>query len=272
MFGRSRRARSNAGLMLVFSVVVPFCSQAQLEVGVPLILVGPSSSDRQVTGLGEPVQPSDAVSLDAARGESYSTTFVTGTSALLGDLTPAPGGYVPGMMVTIVPISINADGATLDLNGLGPRPIIKAGGAPLSFGDLRPQVPARLAYDGDSFQLVSGTGLPCMAGFLTINRGYCIAEDPFEATSFFNAVTTCSDLGARLCTISEWSHACRTVQGFFATVVEAEWVDHAANNNTGAKLVGHGIDGGAGGAGSGCEYGGQDASNTNHRFRCCTNR
>jgi len=218
------------------------------------------------------MQPSDAVSLDAARRESFSTTFVTGSSTLLGSLTPAPGGYFPGMMVTIVPTSINVDGATLDLNGLGPRPIVKTGGTPLSFGDLRPQVPARLVFDGDSFQLVSATGLPCTAGFHTINRGYCIAESSFEATSFFNAANTCSDLGARLCTISEWSHACRTVQSFFATVVEAEWVDHAANNNTGAKLVGHGIDGGAGGPGSGCEYGGQDASNNNHRFRCCANR
>lgn len=265
------------GLFMVRLILLHWCAglstvQAQLNVGSTLVLSGETLEDRQVTGLNLPVEASDAVSLGALRNTSMNAVSVEGSSILTGDLVPAPSAYTAGMIITVVPNAAIADGATIDLNGLGPRSIVRPGGVPIGSGDLRIGMPARMIYDGTRFQLVSATHLPCATGYTVANERYCIADQPLPAATFFDAITTCAEQGARLCTISEWSHACRSIPGFFATVTEAEWVDHAANNNTGAKLVGFGIDGGEGGQGSGCEYGGQVVPTTPYRFRCCSNR
>jgi hypothetical protein len=259
-------------LGLAAAFLIAFPGYAQLNLNVPLVLDGGDPQVRQVTGLSDPTDHGDAVSLGAARASVVNTVVVVGTDQLAGDLTPAPTGYSIGMVVTLISSSPNAEGATLDLNGLGPIPIVRAGGVPLGQGMFQPGIPARLTFDGSRFQVISGTGLPCMTGYSVASDRYCIADQPLPAATFFDAITTCADQGSRLCTISEWSHACRSIPGFFATVTEAEWVDHAANNNTGAKLVGFGIDGGEGGLGSGCEYGGQVVPTTPYRFRCCSNR
>jgi len=245
---------------------------AQLNVDVPVVLGGSEPQERQVTGLSTPIDGGDAVSLGAARTGSTSTVSLSGSLQLSGDLTPAPVSYTVGMIVTVIPAVANLDEATLDLNGLGPVPIVRTGGMAITSGDLQPGVPARLVYDGSRFQFLSATALPCKVGQTAASQRYCIADQPLPSATFFDAITTCADQGARLCTISEWSHACRSIPGFFATVTEAEWVDHAANNNTGAKLVGFGIDGGEGGLGSGCEFGGQVVPTTPYRYRCCSNR
>jgi hypothetical protein len=86
------------------------------------------------------------------------------------------------------------------------------------------------------------------------------------------AAATCTTTGARLCTFSEWTHACRVIPGFMNTVPSFEWVDHAANNATDAKRLGFGSDGSSNPDGSGCTYGGTSAPTNTARYRCCTNR
>jgi hypothetical protein len=142
----------------------------------------------------------------------------------------------------------------------------------LDAGDLQPDVPARLIYDGERFQLVSAIQLPCKAGFSAVNKAYCIADSAAEAATFFAATNLCATQGGRLCTFSEWAYACRSMTGFLATVGSAEWVDHAANYTNGAKLVGAGIDGEVAQPGVGCTYGGLDLPTNPYRYRCCTTR
>lgn len=275
MFSRSAVLVPHRSTWLFTLVVAAFGAlpcMAQVNVEVPLELIGNDPEDRQVTGLAAPLEPGDAVRLGSARTADPNTVVLSGNMDLSGVLTPVPVEYTTGMMITVITSSANLEGATLNLNGIGPRPIIRSGGVPIAPGALQPGKPARLVYTGTDFQLVSATSLPCPASFTVANKGYCIADQPLPAATFFDAINTCAAQGARLCTISEWSHACRSIPGFFATVTEAEWVDHAANNNTGAKLVGFGIDGSEAGPGSGCEYGGQVVPTTPYRFRCCSNR
>lgn len=270
--GGIRVQRPRRATLTALTVLFAFHCVAQLDADTPITLDSSEPHDRQVTGLAPPMDPGDAVSLGAIRTLTMNTVSLEGSSQLSGNLVPDPAAYTAGMTVTVMATSTVADGATIELNGLGPKAIVRSGGVPIVSGDIRAGIPARLVYDGVRFQLLSSTQLPCASGYSKANERYCIADQPLPAAAFFDAITTCSAQGARLCTISEWSHACRSIPGFFATVTEAEWVDHAANNNTGAKLVGFGIDGGEGGLGSGCEYGGQVVPTTPNRFRCCSNR
>jgi len=245
---------------------------AQLEIPTRSVLDGQNATERQVLGLGDPLTTDAAVSLEAARSTTANIANVSGVGSLTGILIPAPSSYTPGMEVTIVPTQANAAAATLDLNGLGPRLILKTGGVTLASSDLVPGTPVRLIYDGEYFQLLSSTQLPCPAGFTAATREYCIADSSDAAISFFSAAVACSARGARLCTISEWAHACFRIPGFLSTVTTAEWVDHAANNAATAKVAGAGNNGEVDIAGTGCNYGGWGLPANPFRFRCCANR
>ncbi|MEZ4739555.1 MAG: hypothetical protein R2818_09445 [Flavobacteriales bacterium] len=120
--------------------------------------------------------------------------------------------------------------------------------------------------------LSGSTALPCPVGFSPGTRDFCVADSSLAAVTWFEASAYCGAIGARLCTISEWTHACNQYPGFIGTVISAEWVDHAANNTNGAKLVGAGSDGIGGVPGVNCRYGGQSPPENPFRFRCCAHR
>ena len=246
---------------------------AQWQVPVPVVLDGPQPEQRQVIGLEDPVSSSSGVSVDAARALATSFAQVTGTAVLTATLTPAPMGYAAGMVVPIMPAQANAPNASLDLNGLGPVPIVKLGGLPLDSADLTVDAPHRLVYDGSSFHLLTAATRPCPAGYQVGSREFCIADSSQEALDFLDAGTACRDANARLCTWSEWVHACLSKPGFIGSVLDFEWVDHAANNTSNAKRVGRGSDGSsAEDLGIGCIHGHHTLPTNPTRFRCCTSR
>jgi hypothetical protein len=248
---------------------------AQWDVPVRIEMGGDQDAHRQITGLADPNAPDAAVSHAAARATTMAYAEATGTDALWAELHPVPGGYAPGMAVTIVPVSANHAGATLDLNGLGAMPIVKWGSVPLDSADLQPSVPARLVYDGTRFQLISSTYINCPAGFKPIGSNFCIQETGIGTGNFFTAVNSCAAMNARLCTFSEWVQACRLDPGFVGTLSEAEWVDHAANDGGSAKRVGYGSIGsgdGSPGTAPSCVHGTSTAASGLGGIRCCRNR
>lgn len=263
---------SQMHVVLLTAYICALPCHAQLEVPGPIVLDGQASEDRQIHGLADPLTPDAGMNLDAARATATSYTMLQGSASMTGTLFPAPDAYVVGMAVTVVPMVTNSAAATLDLNGLGPRFIVKQGSVALAAGDLEPQVPVRVIYDGEHFQLISSVQLHCPEGQSVVTREYCISDSAFAATSYFNAAAQCAVQGTRLCTFSEWAFACRSMPGFLATVQEAEWVDHAANYTNGAKLVGAGIDGEDVASGTGCALGGLDLPTGVHQYRCCSNR
>lgn len=240
---------------------------------VAVTLSGAQPSERQVTGLANPISNDAGVSVDAARNNATKWAHASGTTQLVAALTPAPLGYSAGMSVLIVPQEPNAPGATINLNGLGEVPIVKLGALPLDSADLSVGVPHRLVHDGQQFQLISSAYRPCPAGYRIGAREYCIADSSNEALTFTQAGTFCAGIGARLCTFSEWIHACISSPSFIGTVLNYEWVDHAANNTTNAKRVGRGSDGNTGDdLGIGCTNGHHSDQANPTRFRCCISR
>lgn len=261
--------RTTALFLLAIATVSCF---AQWDVPVRVVLNGDQEVDRQVLGLSAPQEASAGMSVDAVRDQRATFTTVTGTSLLSGALVPSPTAYLPGMIVTIIPAETNAPGAQLDLNGLGAQPMVKAGGLPLDSADLLAGAPARLIHDGSRFHLIGEAFIPCPAGFHVGGREYCIEDSSRSDTTFYWAARRCRDSDARLCTFSEWTHACRSDSSFFLTVLDYEWIDSGANDTNDAKTVGNGGDGLGGPSFISCEHGGTTLPTTSRRYRCCTSR
>lgn len=77
-------------------------------------------------------------------------------NALTAALSPVPASLTVGMHVTVLVSTTNTDAATLNLNGLGAKPIVTATGSALSAGDLPAGMPVALVYSGTSW-VVSST-------------------------------------------------------------------------------------------------------------------
>ena len=262
-------------LWLVTLACIGASAFAQWEVPTSVVLDGADPADRQVLGLAPPEWPDAAVSLVAARHRLVVTGEALGTTDLSVDLEPAPAAYGLGMYMTIVPTMANTGPVTLDVNGLGALPIVKGQALPLDSGDLRPGVPAQLVHNGEVFQLLNSTYINCPDGYVASSPRTCVETASRDSVNFFAAAEFCRAQGARLCGLSEWIHACRSMPTFLGTVTGGEWVDSAANEQSGAKYMGTGVPGGPSGGHTGtigCEFGYFVVPTANRRYRCCISR
>ncbi|MEO8590189.1 MAG: hypothetical protein ABI432_12520 [Flavobacteriales bacterium] len=255
-------------ILCALFALMGFASTAQLDVPARIVLDGQDPVDRQVTGLANPVSEDAGMSLEAVRSGTTSTAYSSGSSILQATLEPPLAAYGTGLIITLIPDMPNSPGAQLDLNGLGPRPLVKWGGTPLDSADLIAGSPTRLIYDGGAFQVVGEVTFPCPGGFSAVTNNVCVMDSSLVAATFYVATTTCAAMNARLCSFSEWARACRSQPGFLPTVLQLEWVDDAANSTYDAKQVGQSIVT----LEFGCEFGAESNPLELGRYRCCKNR
>lgn len=74
----------------------------------------------------------------SAQFSNYNYSADTGlVNALVATLSPAPVAYADGLQVIITPANDNTTtNPTIDVNGLGPLPILKVDGSPVAVGDI----------------------------------------------------------------------------------------------------------------------------------------
>lgn len=117
---------------------------------------------------------------------SYTSAVDSGSlNALAVTLTPAPTALSAGMQVTTMNVvATNTGAATLNLNGLGAKPIVLPSGAALSGGEIYAGSAATFVYTGASWMLQTrqpATGVPSMTfaqvAALTSNQGPIICSD-----------------------------------------------------------------------------------------------
>lgn len=241
---------------------------AQLDLPVPMHLVGAGAEDRQVTGLANPGDSSAAVSLEVARSRALLTGASTGQSVLNVTLDPPLSSLPTGLELTIVPTEAHAAGVQLVVNDWGPFAIVTWGGIPLDSAELPIGIPSRMIFDGGRFVVLNSAGRPCGAGYSIASNIHCIEDSSRSALNFRDAAALCNQNGGRLCTMTEWAVACHRSPDFLPTVGSLEWVDSASNSATQAKLVG--IDRVT--QAFGCDFGDTDDQNAIRRFRCCSDR
>jgi hypothetical protein len=82
--------------------------------------------------------------IDAGSNDSYSIT-----------LSPAPSGYTQGMFVIFKANTANTGAASINVNGLGAKTIVKRVSTTLANGDIPSQAFCLLIYDGTNFILLN---------------------------------------------------------------------------------------------------------------------
>lgn len=90
------------------------------------------------------------VSQDGA--EAYAAS-AAGSDAYAITLSPAPSAYATGMVVHMKADVANTGPATINVNSLGAKAILKAYNNPLRTGDIKANQIVTLKYDGTAFQL-----------------------------------------------------------------------------------------------------------------------
>ena len=240
---------------------------AQWEIPTPLVLEG-DSVERRVTGLADPMAMTDGVSVATVREQVSTQGTASGTDQLLLSLVPAPAALTPGLSFSFVPTLENTGPVTVDLNGLGAVPVLRNVSEPLDSAELRPGLPVHVVYDGQAFQVVNMLCPSCPIGYFPISKDVCAEILPHAELNFYASATYCTSRNARLCSFGEWVHGCRMANGFLPTVMDFEWVDHAANDVNKAKRMGFNDVS----PDPDCTYGSHRIPTGLATFRCCYER
>jgi hypothetical protein len=88
---------------------------------------------------------------------STTVPFVTDTgsaNALVATYSPAVTVYRTGMVITVTAAASNTGAATINVNGLGTKSIVRSDGAALRAGDIRSGQTVHLDYNGTNFRIV----------------------------------------------------------------------------------------------------------------------
>jgi len=93
---------------------------------------------------------------DLVKHNNYGTA--TGTNTLVVTLTPAPTILTEGLTLRFKITTANTGATTLNVNGLGAKPLRKNGGIALSAGNLKAGGIYSVTYDGTSFLLADEGG------------------------------------------------------------------------------------------------------------------
>jgi hypothetical protein len=102
--------------------------------------------------------PVGSSSQDAGYGNDVNTEFALDTAASDAyaiALTPAPSAYFVGMKVSFKAVTANTTGATLNVNGLGAKALVRPVAVTLTTNDILPGQIVEAVYDGTSFQITS---------------------------------------------------------------------------------------------------------------------
>ena len=194
--------------------------------------------------------------------QSYVVT-ASGTDTYTATLVPAIAAYAAGQKVFIKFTNANTGAATINLNTLGAKAIVKSGGEPLSYGDISAGQILCLVYDGTNFQVVGGGGggVESIAGvYATIAA--MLADQAAQLENAFYYVTDASTdatvdagwaiyrkLSASTANIADYvkvmeqesldlvvTNASETAKGIVEEATDAETAAGTAVGGTGAKL------------------------------------
>ncbi len=215
---------------------------AQVKIDHSIILNGQNNSDRQVEGLGPPLNETALLNVEQLRNNGARYAVANGTDLLDVEITPFPSSISLGTAVFIGISNDNSAPVSITINGIGPFPVKKNVDQDLDPADLRSGEIAYLIFDGLAFQLINARDLSkrdCPFGFVEVNDQYCIEVNERDSVDFFEAATICGDLGGRLCSWAEWHWACRDTSVILNDINgNWEWTNSTANSDNNVRVVG----------------------------------
>lgn len=213
---------------------------AQVSVDHPVVLTGTDPGERSITGLA-PARTDDAlIDVDGARSGRYhqATATQNGASLILA-MGPACTAYTNGLEVRFTAPGQAMGAVTVDIDGLGARPLLRSDGARPGFGDIEAGQLVGMVYRDSAFVLMGRANDHCPAGFIALNERLCIQGNDTLNMSVFSATSWCMERGARLCTWDEYVYACLKENPQFEGFADDwEWVDDTSDHTHTAFQVG----------------------------------
>ena len=250
-------------LILSFSV-----AQAQFEVDKPFVLNGTLGSDRQVSGLGQPVEENALISVSALRSGAVNYATAIGTNNLQVNIEPALGDLVAGTMLNLFITNNNSGPVSITVNSLSSVPLYKNISNDLAAFDIMTGQIISVIYDGSAFQLLSGRSIErreCPVDMAEVNDLYCIEIEERDTLHFHNAATICGDLDRRICSWGEWHGACQDNSISLNNMIgNWEWTNTTSNADQSVRIVGS----------ISCTISGNSPAQPTpaRNFRCCLSR
>ena len=205
---------------------------AQVHVDRPIQFTSTDSVQRQIQGLATATEEDGAITLAGDRSGPLQLALVNGTAnALTLTLSPAPVAYTDGLLLRFIPAFPNSGAVTLDVNGLGPRGLLRPDLLPITLAELSPGALVEAQYADSVFILLRRAESGCPPGYLPVNERFCVQQAEVDNVTYFDAVRYCTDRGAKLCTWEEYYNACMMWQGTLTgTFDDWEWVDGTADH------------------------------------------
>ncbi len=151
-------------LLVSFTMLLAAGASAQVQVSKQIQMTGTTTFDKRITGLGSVQDTTDAVSAGAIQKSTLTYATASGLPGVYAVFLPvAPAVYSAGMTVTFKANVANTGATTLNVNGLGTRPIYKNGSIALAANDIAAGQIVTVICDGTNFQIVGQVGL--LSGF-----------------------------------------------------------------------------------------------------------
>jgi hypothetical protein len=215
-------------------------SFGQVRVDKSLVLSAADSTLRAVEGLAPATQDDALITLGDAQSGAYRWGQASGTGmAITLALDPPCTEYRSGLTVRFMPALPGYGAVTLNVDGLGARPIYRSDGLRVSTGQLQPGLVAEAIYADTAFFLQHRAEAGCPAGYLQAGGDLCIMQNDTLYMSVYNATRWCTDRGARLCKWDEYIQACIALQTQMSGLFnEWEWIDGTSDHTHTANQAG----------------------------------
>lgn len=203
----------------------------QVVIDVPLEFTGPAQ-ERRIDGLASPTEGGSLITLASAAQGSWQWGDATAVGLALSlSLSPEPTEYIDGLLVRFqVPADL-LGALTMNVNGLGPIPILRPDGLLPVAGQMRAGTVCELVYGEGIFVLLSAAERGCPPGSLQVNERYCIDSTSTGNQAYPAAMSRCANRGGRLCTWDEYHAACALLGSQLVGMFNQwEWIDDTSNH------------------------------------------
>jgi len=162
-------------LTLFITFTLSFGLKAQVQI-----------NNKQLKGIANPSDTTDAVNVKTIQSGNLLYATAMGTNAMNLTITPAITNYNAGMIINFKCPASNTNSVTLNVNGLGAKPLFKNVMDSLEAGNIRTGQMVSVIYDGNSFQLLSSPNTASLGKtFVTLSGDITDAE---AATKILNEV------------------------------------------------------------------------------------
>ncbi|MCB0795083.1 MAG: hypothetical protein KDB88_10130 [Flavobacteriales bacterium] len=217
-----------------------FLSVGQVHLDRSLRFTASDSLQRGFDTLGHAAQEDALMSYGPARTGSVHWAIASGSaSSIQLQLQPPASAYEDGMLIRFVPNHPHAGYVNVNVDGLGPVPLIGSEKQTVAFGEMDTLSIAEIQFFNGTFKVRTTPIRGCPSGTVQVNERFCMQQGRSGMVTFASAARYCADRGAKLCSWDEYIHGCTTQNAFMQDMfTEWEWINDTSDHTHTADQVG----------------------------------